>query len=32
MEHRFVGLFTVAAMNADVLEIPIDLAAGSARR
>ncbi|MBV9721664.1 MAG: NAD-glutamate dehydrogenase, partial [Mycobacterium sp.] len=22
-EHRFVGLFTVAAMNADVLEIPI---------
>jgi glutamate dehydrogenase len=22
-EHRFVGLFTIAAMNADVLEIPI---------
>ncbi|OMC08690.1 NAD-glutamate dehydrogenase [Mycobacterium sp. SP-6446] len=22
LEHRFVGLFTVAAMNADVLEIP----------
>ncbi len=22
-EHRFIGLFTVAAMNADVLEIPI---------
>src|SRR6185437_15284789 len=22
IEHRFVGLFTVAAMNADVLEIP----------
>jgi len=22
VEHRFVGLFTVAAMNADVLEIP----------
>ncbi len=28
IEHRFVGLFTVAAMNADVLEIPIDLAPG----
>ncbi len=23
IEHRFVGLFTVAAMNADVLEIPM---------
>ncbi len=23
VEHRFVGLFTVAAMNADVLEIPM---------
>ncbi|TAM64314.1 NAD-glutamate dehydrogenase [Mycobacterium sp.] len=23
LEHRFVGLFTVAAMNADVLEIPM---------
>ncbi len=23
MEHRFVGLFTVAAMNANVLEIPL---------
>jgi glutamate dehydrogenase len=23
LEHRFVGLFTVAAMNADVLEIPV---------
>jgi len=23
LEHRFVGLFTVAAMNADVLEIPL---------
>ncbi|WP_264991623.1 NAD-glutamate dehydrogenase domain-containing protein, partial [Mycobacterium montefiorense] len=22
IEHRFVGLFTVSAMNADVLEIP----------
>ncbi|MGC2653972.1 MAG: NAD-glutamate dehydrogenase [Mycobacterium sp.] len=23
IEHRFIGLFTVAAMNADVLEIPV---------
>ena len=23
IEHRFVGLFTVAAMNANVLEIPL---------
>ena len=23
VEHRFIGLFTVAAMNADVLEIPV---------
>src|SRR6185295_10378903 len=23
VEHRFVGLFTVAAMNANVLEIPL---------
>ncbi len=23
VEHRFIGLFTVAAMNADVLEIPL---------
>ncbi|ODR05650.1 NAD-glutamate dehydrogenase [Mycolicibacillus koreensis] len=30
IEHRFIGLFTVAAMNANVLEIPV--LAGNVRR